>query len=398
MTSTNRSGDVHVQGISKRYGNITAIHELDLKIEDGSYCCLLGPSGCGKTSLLRMIAGHDTPTTGRITIGPRDVTQLAPSLRGTAMMFQSYALFPHLSVADNVAFALKMRGQGEAERRDKARELLTKVALEAYADRFPSQLSGGQQQRVALARALITNPKVMLLDEPLSALDEHLRIRMRAELRQMQRELGITFIHVTHSQLEAIALADKVVVMTQGRIEQAASARDIFVSPRNAHVARFIGGQNVIAGEVQAVHGSEILLRSAGGVQLRIASAASQPAVGSAAHAAVRRDRVSVERVLPSGPHAPDNTLSGNVDAIEYQGSFVKITVNVKSDEEFVAQLPDEQFFATPLRVGERVHVLWRVEDSLLLEEAPPMAADVASPTSATPTPSLKPGRVAALT
>jgi putative spermidine/putrescine transport system ATP-binding protein len=188
-----------------------------------------------------MIAGHETPTTGEILIGREPVVGLSPVQRGTAMMFQSYALFPHRSVLDNVAFSLKLRGASKAERHRQARELLAKVRMERFADRLPAQLSGGQQQRVALARALITNPRVLLLDEPLSALDEYLRLRMRGELRRVQKELGITFIHVTHTQLEAIAVADLVAVMAQGAIEQAASAHEILTAPRTAYVARFMG-------------------------------------------------------------------------------------------------------------------------------------------------------------
>ena len=252
MAESNRSGEVEVLGVTKRFGETVAIKDLSLTIPHGSYCCLLGPSGCGKTTILRMIAGHENPTIGDIRIGGESVVGLPQVRRGTAMMFQSYALFPHRSVLDNVAFALKMRGAGLAERHAKARELLTKVQLENFADRLPAQLSGGQQQRVALARALITNPRVLLLDEPLSALDEYLRLRMRGELRRVQKELGITFIHVTHTQLEAIAVADTVVVMAHGHIEQAASARDIFIAPRNAYVARFVGGQNVLSGTVES--------------------------------------------------------------------------------------------------------------------------------------------------
>src|SRR5271167_3398738 len=249
------NGRINIINVTKRFGDAVAVADLTLTIDHGTYCCLLGPSGCGKTTILRMIAGHEFPTSGDVLIGNRNVTGLPPVERGTAMMFQSYALFPHRSVIDNVAFALKIRGLGKTERYATARELLEKVRLEAFANRLPSELSGGQQQRVALARALITNPRVLLLDEPLSALDEYLRLRMRGELRRVQKELGITFIHVTHTQLEAIAVADTVVVMAQGKIEQAASARDIFLAPRNAYVTRFIGGQNVLSGVVERVTG-----------------------------------------------------------------------------------------------------------------------------------------------
>src|SRR5215467_2154375 len=248
-----KPGEVELVHCTKYFGETAAVDHINLKIPAGTYCCLLGPSGCGKTTILRMIAGHETPTSGEVKIDGENVVGLPPVRRGTAMMFQDYALFPHLSCLDNVAFSLKISGVAKAERRERARRVLARVQMAQFADRVPAQLSGGQQQRVALARALITNPRVLLLDEPLSALDEYLRLRMRGELRRVQKELGITFIHVTHTQLEAIAVADTVVVMAQGRIEQAASARDIYVAPRNAYVARFIGGHNVLSGSVESV-------------------------------------------------------------------------------------------------------------------------------------------------
>ena len=219
---------MELAGIAKRYPNGTlAVDGINLRIAGGSYCCLLGPSGCGKTTMLRMIAGHENPTDGEILIDGANVAGQTPRVRGTAMMFQSYALFPHLSVRDNVAFSLQgARRSRRAERYREADRVIEQVQLTALADRMPGQLSGGQQQRVALARAIITRPRVLLLDEPLSALDEFLRLQMRAELKEMQQRLGITFIHVTHTQLEAVAVADQVVVMAHGRIEQTASARD----------------------------------------------------------------------------------------------------------------------------------------------------------------------------
>src|SRR6267154_4339717 len=291
MAEASGSGEVAVVGVTKRFGETVAVKDLSLTIPHGSYCCLLGPSGCGKTTILRMIAGHENPTTGDIRIGGESVVGLPQVRRGTAMMFQSYALFPHRSVLDNVAFALKMRGAGLAERHAKARELITKVQLEKFADRLPAQLSGGQQQRVALARALITNPRVLLLDEPLSALDEYLRLRMRGELRRVQKELGITFIHVTHTQLEAIAVADLVVVMAQGRIEQAASAREIFTAPRTAYVARFMGGQNVLTGTVESVVDGHAIVAGDDGARLSIAVDKERLVKGSRLVGSIRRDR-----------------------------------------------------------------------------------------------------------
>src|SRR5258705_9198901 len=225
---------------TKRYGAIVAVDAISLRIAAGTYCCLLGPSGCGKTSTLRMIAGHETVSAGAVVFGGHEITDLPPGRRGTAMMFQSYALFPHLSVLDNVAFAMKMRGIAKERRRARAAALLELMAMEAYAGRFPAQLSGGQQQRVALARALITEPRILLLDEPLSALDPFLRVHMRVELKRLQRELGIAFIHVTHAQDEAMALADVIVVMNDGRIEQHGSPREVFNRPRTEFLARVI--------------------------------------------------------------------------------------------------------------------------------------------------------------
>jgi len=369
----NGSGEVAVVGVTKRYGETTAVRDLSLTIPHGAYCCLLGPSGCGKTTILRMIAGHEKPTSGDIRIGGQSVVGLPQVQRGTAMMFQSYALFPHRSVLDNVAFALKMRGVGLADRHAQARELLAKVQLEKFADRLPAQLSGGQQQRVALARALITNPRVLLLDEPLSALDEYLRLRMRGELRRVQKELGITFIHVTHTQLEAIAVADTVVVMAQGRIEQAASARDIFVAPRNAYVARFVGGQNVLSGSVESTMNGMAAIAGKGGARFAMPLGDLLPMRGAPMWGSIRRDRITIEKVPPGAKPANGlNALVGEVHTLENQGSYVKVTLDLAdTDEEFVAHVPDDTFFSAPLDIGEKVVARWSASDVNLLEDGP---------------------------
>src|SRR6184192_2686953 len=305
-------GAIELRNLTKRFDQTVAVNAINLKIPHGSYCCLLGPSGCGKTTILRMIAGHETPTEGDVRIGGESVVGLAPAGRGTAMMFQNYALFPHLSVLDNVAFNLKMRGVGKTERHRRARELLAQVRLDRFADRMPSQLSGGQQQRVALSRALITKPRVLLLDEPLSALDEFLRLQMRGELRRVQKELGITFVHVTHTQLEAIAVADTVVVMAQGHIEQAASARDIFVTPRNAYVARFVGGQNVLAGSVESVMNGTAAVAGKNGMRYAIPVGEHRPMRGSPLWGSIRRDRIAIEKIAPgSKPASGLNAVVG---------------------------------------------------------------------------------------
>ena len=372
MSATIRNGQIEVVGVTKTYhpGAPPAVDNLDLRVEHGSYCCLLGPSGCGKTTILRMIAGHEAPTEGDILIGGRNVTNLQPVERGTAMMFQSYALFPHRSVLDNVAFALKMRGASKTERHGKARELLQKVHLEAFANRLPAQLSGGQQQRVALARALITNPRVLLLDEPLSALDEYLRLRMRGELRRVQRELGITFIHVTHTQLEAIAVADTVVVMAQGKIEQAASARDIFFAPRNAYVTRFIGGQNVLSGAVERMSAGSAIAVTGTGARIEIPLGTAHVAPGEQIFGSVRRDRIAVRRLDPGqSPKDQVNAFAGEVHAIENQGSYVKVTIDAGDGEEFVANVLDEDFFVDPIDIGAPVLASWAARDVRLLDD-----------------------------
>ena len=237
---------LEIIGLCIRYENVTAVSNLSFKLTSDQYCCLLGPSGCGKTSTLRAIAGHESASSGDVIVGGRNVTDLAAAKRPTSMMFQDYALFPHLNVLDNVAFALKIAGMNKTERHAVAVDYLRKVQLEEFAGRLPSELSGGQQQRVALARALVTSPKALLLDEPLSALDPFLRIDMRAELKAMQQSLGIPFIHVTHSQEEAMALSDVVIVMDGGQIQQVGSPREIYDTPANRFVAEFIGGHNVI--------------------------------------------------------------------------------------------------------------------------------------------------------
>jgi putative spermidine/putrescine transport system ATP-binding protein len=338
------STDLKLTSLAKHYGDAVAVAAVDLVIEGGQYCCLLGPSGCGKTSTLRMIAGHETPTSGQILLGGRDITPLAPAERGTAMMFQSYALFPHLSVLDNVAFSARMKGVAREERSKRAGELLELVHMTPYAARLPAALSGGQQQRVALARALMMKPQVLLLDEPLSALDPFLRVKMRAELKRWHKDLGMSFVHVTHSQEEAMALADLVVVMNQGRIEQAGSARDVFERPRTEFVARFIGAHNVIT--------------------------------TASGKVAVRSDRLVLGPLTEGG-------VAVTVEAVEYQGNTVQVhlvaegastavdddSTDTVARSAWVAAVPDGDFHARPLEPGQRVGMRWAEA------EAHPLAA-----------------------
>lgn len=312
--------DLELVAVTKRYGQTVAVDAIQHRFLPSSYTCLLGPSGCGKSTTLRMIAGHESVTEGAILLSGRDISDLPPANRGTAMMFQNYALFPHLSVRDNVAFSLKMKGVDAKERHNKAGEMLELVDLTALADRLPDQLSGGQQQRVALARALITRPEVLLLDEPLSALDPFLRIRMRGELKKLQKELGISFIHVTHGQDEAMALADEIVVMNDAVIEQAGAARDVFNAPKTRFVALFMGGHNVLA------------LQSG--------------------HFAIRTDAVAI---------TPPNmgTLDAQVTAVEYQGTHVSLLSRIAGDQEVTALVPEAQYFTTPHHPGDHIGLHW---------------------------------------
>ena len=244
---------IDIRQVVKRYGSATALHGISLEIADNEFFTLLGPSGCGKTTLLRCIAGFEDVTAGEIRLFGQNIAGLEPNQRPVNTVFQQYALFPHMSVIDNVAFGLKMKGIGLSDRRARAGKMLDMVHLSDFADRLPTQLSGGQQQRVALARALAPEPKVLLLDEPLSALDLKLRQAMRVELKSLQEETGITFIFVTHDQEEALTMSDRIAVMSQGHIQQIGTARDIYESPVNRFVADFIGETNLLAVQVDAV-------------------------------------------------------------------------------------------------------------------------------------------------
>jgi putative spermidine/putrescine transport system ATP-binding protein len=325
-----RGAALELIALTKRFGATVAVDNVALRIEPGTYCCLLGPSGCGKTSTLRMVAGHEAASSGDIILDGTNITDMPPAKRGTAMMFQSYALFPHLSALDNVAFSLKMEGIDKAARHAKAHEMLRLVALQDYAARLPAQLSGGQQQRVALARALITEPQILLLDEPLSALDPFLRVKVRAELKRLQKELGISFVHVTHGQDEAMALADLIVLMNRGRIEQQGSPHDIFTKPATEFVARFIGGHNVI--------------RSGTGL------------------IAVRADRLKIGR--PNGHGVPAGASAATVRDVEYQGTHVQVGLAGEIAPDLVASLPEQDFFADPLNPGDQVAVSWADGDA----------------------------------
>lgn len=337
VTTESQGASIEVVGLSKLFdAGKPAVDNISLRIAKGSYCCLLGPSGCGKSTTLRMIAGHESVTSGDVLLDNRNITDLPAADRGTAMMFQSFALFPHLSALDNVAFSLKMKGVTKPERHARAQALLERVAMGHLAQRKPGELSGGQQQRVALARALITQPKALLLDEPLSALDPFLRIQMRAELRRWQKELGLTFIHVTHSQEEAMALADTMVVMNHGVIVQSGSPHEIYNRPVNEFVARFMGGHNVIETPI-------------GKIGVRTDHISLSPAQGG-------------DALGDAGPHAQ----WAQVSDVEYQGTYVLLGLQspgslhtAHSTAQWSVMLSESVFAAQPLSVGDTVRMSW---------------------------------------
>jgi putative spermidine/putrescine transport system ATP-binding protein len=360
-------GDIELAGLTKSYDGVTTVVQgINLKIPDGAYCCFLGPSGCGKTTILRMIAGHEDPSDGEILIGGENVVGLPPVARGTAMMFQSYALFPHLNVRDNIGFALRIRGLSKKDRNRQTDAMIEKVRLTELADRLPAQLSGGQQQRVALARAAITEPRVLLLDEPLSALDEQLRVRMRLELQRMQRDLGITFVHVTHSQLEAIALADMVVVMDRGEIKQAGDARDVYATPRDRYVAEFLGGQNVFAGRVDAINGDRVSFAAPQMKHIAVPVGSARVSKGDTIDVAIRRD---------ADVAADTSWLASRVLAVEYQGNFVKVMLDAAGTDEFVAYIPERTFFRDPYAIGDVVQAAWPSHLARLLAKTTALTA-----------------------
>ena len=331
----NTAEDLEFAVLTKRYDKTLAVNNINLKIPAGTYCCLLGPSGCGKTSTLRMIAGHEEISEGDILLGNNIINELSPAKRGTAMMFQNYALFPHLSCLENVGFALKMRGLQKHLRNIEAKKMLQLVQMSEFSDRLPAQLSGGQQQRVALARALITNPSILLLDEPLSALDPFLRIKMRSELKVLQKKLGITFIHVTHSQDEAMALADMIVVMNNGIIEQVGSPYEIFNNPKNKFIASFVGGHNVITKNKKTY--------------------------------SIRMDHIDLQ--LKEVKNTKYNNVNlFKVKEIEFQGQIVKVSGDTKNFGELSVQLSDEKFLKNRFEIEDEVFISWNDERESLLE------------------------------
>jgi putative spermidine/putrescine transport system ATP-binding protein len=355
---------VVLEHIHKRFGSVTAVDDLSLGIEPGEFITLLGPSGSGKTTTLMMIAGFDFPSRGEIYIDSQPSVGVPPYRRGIGMVFQNYALFPHMTVAENIGFALRQRGVAKAEIADHVAETLETVRLRGYQGRYPRQLSGGQQQRVALARAIIFEPRVLLMDEPLSALDKQLREELQLEIKRLHQQLGITFIYVTHDQREALIMSDRIAVMNQGHIEQVGSPSDLYDRPTNRFVAAFIGESNFLEGTVIGVRGAEVTVSVAGATVTAISN--TRPSTGTPVVLAVRPEKITFRDEAPR-VHAPDlNVLAARVRDVTFAGEMHRYVLEIASGLTIVLK-QQHRFPVNARAVSERAAVEWHVQDTLIV-------------------------------
>ena len=364
MPDANDDVIVSIRNVSKRFPGVTAVDDVSLDIRRNEFFALLGPSGCGKTTLLRMIAGLEKPTEGEIVIDGVDMAQTPPNKRPVNMVFQSYAVFPHMTVEQNVAYGLKVSGAPQAEIGPRVREALDMVKLGTYGARRPDQLSGGQRQRVALARALVKRPKVLLLDEPLSALDAKLREQMQLELARLQQTVGITFIIVTHDQDEALSMANRIAVMNQGKVSQVAGPGELYEQPRSRFVADFIGKVNLIDAEVTGVKGDAVICRTGGFGDLVLPAAA--PASGQVA-IAVRPEKMKLSAAEPRGKTAI--RVRGRVRDVAYYGDTSHVFVETAGGQELSVNIQNDRRSHSEFHRGDDVWVSWLPEDSLILTE-----------------------------
>jgi spermidine/putrescine transport system ATP-binding protein len=362
-------GAVRLVGLTKRFGDVEALAGIDLDIEGGEFFSLLGPSGCGKTTTLRLIAGFEQPTAGEVRVDGRDMARTPPHRRNVNTVFQSYALFPFLSVHDNVAFGLRVRRSTAREARSRVREALALVRLEGLADRRPAQLSGGQQQRVALARALVLKPAVLLLDEPLGALDAQLRRALQTELKALQEAVGVTFVYVTHDQEEALTMSDRLAVMRDGRVEQVGTPAEVYEQPATAWVASFLGLANLFDAEALGPDGD-------GGCRLGVARAQLRAAAGDVGASGpvkvvIRPERVRLE---PAGDAAP-NRLPGRVERVLYLGPVTQLTVGLAAGATVTAVVANDGG-AAGWRQGDEVAAHLPAEALRVLPTGPEGAGD----------------------
>ena len=351
---------VRLEGVTKYYGSVCAVDRLSLSIESGESISLLGPSGCGKTTTLNLLAGFLTPDAGTIRIGDREVVGIPPNKRNLGMVFQSYALFPHMTVAENVAFGLKLRRVERSEQSRRVDEALDMVRLGGLSERYPRQLSGGQQQRVALARALVVKPDIMLFDEPLSNLDAKLREEMRTELLEIQSRVKVTSIYVTHDQEEALALADRVAIMSDGHIEQVGTPDDVYENPTTAFVAKFLGESNVLPATVAEVGGSGMVCE-AGEYRIR-SDGKDRFAVGDRVEVIVRTERI----LLSPEPMELDNCFQGRLSHVIYLGGNIRYQLRL--GEHRIISVERNRGDHSVLRKDSDVYIGWSARDSLLVK------------------------------
>jgi spermidine/putrescine transport system ATP-binding protein len=365
------SPDIHLEEVTKRFGDMTAVDRLTLSIERGSFFAMLGPSGCGKTTTLRMIGGFEDPTAGRVLLGGEDVTEQPPYRRDVNTVFQSYALFPHLNVERNVGFGLERRGIDKAEVRTRVGETLELVQLHGLGRRKPGQLSGGQQQRVALARALVNRPRALLLDEPLGALDLRLRRQLQIELKRIQQDVGITFVHVTHDQEEAMTMADRIAVMSDGRIEQAGGAEDLYERPRTAFVANFLGISNLIDGRLGATAGDLTTVETHDGATLRVPGERVGPHDTDAVRVGVRPEKITL---VPAGDRAESgaNVLRATVVVASFLGVSIQYLVRTAGGEELTVIAQNaEGAGPDAFAVGREVQLAWKPTHTFVVAKEP---------------------------
>ena len=360
---------IALEGVTKRFGKAeAAVRDVSLEIGEGEFFSLLGPSGCGKTTTLRMIAGFEVPDEGRIVLQGTDVTTVFSNKRPVNMVFQQYALFPHMSIYDNVAFGLKVKGVPRKEHRGRILEILRVVELEGLENRRPRQLSGGQQQRVALARALVNQPAALLLDEPLGALDVKLRKQMQLELKKIQTELGTTFVYVTHDQDEALSMSDRIAVMNHGRVEQIAGPREIYEHPATAFVADFIGSLNALDFTVDELVGGYAVMR-VGEADRVVLPVGGETNTGDSFRVAVRPERVQIGRPGDSGVDG-GTRLQGTVVQVVYLGMYTQFHVETAAGRLVSHRLADE--LVDPPEPTTRVSVMWEPEHTAVLGETAP--------------------------
>ena len=362
---------LRIESVAKKFGNFRAVDRVTLDIRAGEFFALLGPSGCGKTTLLRMIAGFETPDEGRILLGGRDIAPVLPHERPVNMMFQNYALFPHLSVGDNVAFGLKRAGMAKADIRTRVAEMVALVKLEGLEKRKPDQLSGGQRQRVALARSLARRPQVLLLDEPLAALDKKLRKSTQAELMELQRRLGMTFIVVTHDQEEAMAMADRIGVMDAGRLEQVASPRDLYETPASRWIAEFVGDINLFEGQVGAVEAGRLAIATRDAGTVYVAEPRTPPA-RNVVSVAIRPEKVKLSRRAPAAEGTSArafNCLEGVITEISYLGGLTTYKVRLDSGAIVRSSMANTTRIVDAYTASQRVVAWFTPDDCLVLEQ-----------------------------